>query len=212
MKGGIGAMTDARMKGFFDKMVASGVVKGGIDYKKAYSLQFVNKGVGRGVTQGNDAAEPCSLSSPFRPSPPILIRRGRSGCSSFPPAGITDCPAVVAEACAQVRAAVVVENKPAPTACSALTNCSRPSRRLHADGRQSRLAGHQFAIDAKASFDPMKDVVPIAGTAEYPTAMVVNNKMPVNSVKEFIAYAKEGRAAHLRLDRRGRWTISPASC
>ena len=46
MKGGIGAMTDARMKSFFDKMVASGVVKGGIDYKKAYSLQFVNKGVG----------------------------------------------------------------------------------------------------------------------------------------------------------------------
>ena len=46
LKGGIGAMTDARMKGFFDKMVASGVVKGGIDYKKAYSLQFVNKGVG----------------------------------------------------------------------------------------------------------------------------------------------------------------------
>jgi NitT/TauT family transport system substrate-binding protein len=46
LKGGIGAMTDARMKGFFDKMVASGVVKGGIDYKKAYSLQFVNRGVG----------------------------------------------------------------------------------------------------------------------------------------------------------------------
>ncbi len=46
LKGGIGAMTDARMKGFFDQMVASGVVKGGIDYKKAYSLQFVNKGVG----------------------------------------------------------------------------------------------------------------------------------------------------------------------
>ena len=46
LKGGIGAMTDARMKGFFDKMAASGVVKGAIDYKKAYSLQFVNKGVG----------------------------------------------------------------------------------------------------------------------------------------------------------------------
>jgi NitT/TauT family transport system substrate-binding protein len=46
MKGGIGAMTDARMKSFFDKMVASGVIKAGIDYKKAYSLQFVNKGVG----------------------------------------------------------------------------------------------------------------------------------------------------------------------
>ena len=46
IKGGIGAMTDARMKNFFDKMVASGVVKATIDYKKAYSLQFVNKGVG----------------------------------------------------------------------------------------------------------------------------------------------------------------------
>jgi NitT/TauT family transport system substrate-binding protein len=46
IKGGIGAMTDARMKSFFDKMVESGVVKGSIDYKKAYTLQFVNKGVG----------------------------------------------------------------------------------------------------------------------------------------------------------------------
>jgi NitT/TauT family transport system substrate-binding protein len=46
VKGGVGAMTDARMKAFFDKMVASGVIKGGIDFKKAYSLQFVNKGVG----------------------------------------------------------------------------------------------------------------------------------------------------------------------
>jgi NitT/TauT family transport system substrate-binding protein len=45
-RNGVGAMTDARMKGFFDKMVAIGVVKGGIDYKKAYTLQFVNKGVG----------------------------------------------------------------------------------------------------------------------------------------------------------------------
>jgi NitT/TauT family transport system substrate-binding protein len=43
---GIGAMTDARMKSFFDKMVRVGVVKPGIDYRKAYTLQFVNKGVG----------------------------------------------------------------------------------------------------------------------------------------------------------------------
>ena len=43
---GIGAMSDARMKSFFDKMVRAGVVKAGIDYKRAYTLQFVNKGVG----------------------------------------------------------------------------------------------------------------------------------------------------------------------
>jgi NitT/TauT family transport system substrate-binding protein len=46
LKLGIGAMTDERMKGFFDQMVAAGVAKRTIDYKKSYTLQFVNKGVG----------------------------------------------------------------------------------------------------------------------------------------------------------------------
>ncbi len=43
---GIGAMTDARMKSFFDEMVRSGVTKPGVDYRKAYTLQFVDKKVG----------------------------------------------------------------------------------------------------------------------------------------------------------------------
>ncbi|WP_441969805.1 ABC transporter substrate-binding protein [Microvirga sp. 2MCAF38] len=43
---GIGAMTDARMKDFFDKMVKAGLFKSDLDYKRAYTLQFVNKGVG----------------------------------------------------------------------------------------------------------------------------------------------------------------------
>jgi len=43
---GIGAMTDAHWKSFFDKMVRAGVVKPNIDYKRAYTLQFVNKRVG----------------------------------------------------------------------------------------------------------------------------------------------------------------------
>jgi NitT/TauT family transport system substrate-binding protein len=46
LKLGIGAMTDARMKSFFDKMVRVGVVKAGLDVKRTYTLQFVNKGVG----------------------------------------------------------------------------------------------------------------------------------------------------------------------
>ena len=46
VKGGIGALTDARMKSFFDKMVRVGVTKADIDYRRAYSTQFVNKGVG----------------------------------------------------------------------------------------------------------------------------------------------------------------------
>jgi NitT/TauT family transport system substrate-binding protein len=46
LKMGIGAMTDERIKDFFDKMVKAGVVNASIDYKKAYTLKFVDKGVG----------------------------------------------------------------------------------------------------------------------------------------------------------------------
>ena len=39
-------MTDARVKDFFDKMVKVGIVKPDTDYKKAFTTQFINKGVG----------------------------------------------------------------------------------------------------------------------------------------------------------------------
>jgi NitT/TauT family transport system substrate-binding protein len=48
---GIGAMTDARMKDFFDKMVKAGLFKADLDYRKAYTLRFVNKGVGLNLKQ-----------------------------------------------------------------------------------------------------------------------------------------------------------------
>ncbi|NJO79590.1 MAG: ABC transporter substrate-binding protein [Cyanobacteria bacterium RM1_2_2] len=41
---GIGAMTDERWKSFFETMVAEGIFDSSIDYTKAYTLQFVNKG------------------------------------------------------------------------------------------------------------------------------------------------------------------------
>jgi NitT/TauT family transport system substrate-binding protein len=43
---GIGAMTDARVTSFFDKMVRAGVVRGDIDFRKTYTLRFINKAVG----------------------------------------------------------------------------------------------------------------------------------------------------------------------
>ncbi len=42
----IGAMTDARVQSFFDKMARAGVVDRAIDFRKAYTPQFVDKGVG----------------------------------------------------------------------------------------------------------------------------------------------------------------------
>ena len=43
---GIGCMNDARQKSFYDKMVAAGVIKAGIDYTKTYTTEFVCKGLG----------------------------------------------------------------------------------------------------------------------------------------------------------------------
>jgi NitT/TauT family transport system substrate-binding protein len=46
LRDGIGAMTDTRMASFFDKMVRAHVVRSDVDYRKAYTLRFINKGVG----------------------------------------------------------------------------------------------------------------------------------------------------------------------
>ena len=43
---GVGAMTDAHMKDFFDKMVRAGVAKANLDYRNSYTTQFVDKKIG----------------------------------------------------------------------------------------------------------------------------------------------------------------------
>lgn len=44
---GIGAMTDVRWQSFYKSMADVGVFPAGVDVKKAYSLEFINKGVGK---------------------------------------------------------------------------------------------------------------------------------------------------------------------
>ncbi|MGT2440620.1 ABC transporter substrate-binding protein [Bradyrhizobium betae] len=46
VRNGIGAMSDDRYTAFFNKMVKAGVVKPDLDFRKSYTLRFVNKGVG----------------------------------------------------------------------------------------------------------------------------------------------------------------------
>jgi len=53
LKDGIGAMTDARVASFFDKMVRAGVVRRDIDYRQAYTLRFANRGIGLGLRPKN---------------------------------------------------------------------------------------------------------------------------------------------------------------
>ena len=43
---GLGAMTQARWKGFFDTMVGAGLYQADLDWQKAFTLQFVDRGYG----------------------------------------------------------------------------------------------------------------------------------------------------------------------
>jgi len=112
----------------------------------------------------------------------------------FPPAGIADLSGrLVAEAIrGKFNQSVIVENKPGATGLVGLRELlkSDPDGYTLMVGNIGSLVIN-YAIDANAPFDPLRDVVPIAGTAEFATAMVVNKQAPVNSVKEFISYAKE---------------------
>ncbi len=111
----------------------------------------------------------------------------------FPPAGITDLSSrLVAEGLrARFNQLVIVENKPGANGLIGL----REMLKAEPDG-YTLVAGTVgnvvigYAMEVNPPFDALRDVLPIAGTAEYATAMVVNNKMPVNSVKELIDYAK----------------------
>src|SRR5437763_670644 len=53
LQDGIGAMTDAHVASFFDKMVRAGVVKREVDFRKAFTLRFVNKAVGLNLRPKN---------------------------------------------------------------------------------------------------------------------------------------------------------------
>ena len=110
-----------------------------------------------------------------------------------PPAGITDLSARLVAEGLRVRfnQPVIVENKPGGNGVIAV----RELLKAEPDG-YTLLVGAMgmvvlgYAMEVNPPFDALRDLSPIAGTAEYATAMVVNNNMPVNSVREFIDYAK----------------------
>lgn len=47
LQGGVGAMTDARWQSFYQSMVDVDVLPKGLDVARAYTLDFVNKGIGK---------------------------------------------------------------------------------------------------------------------------------------------------------------------
>jgi tripartite-type tricarboxylate transporter receptor subunit TctC len=115
----------------------------------------------------------------------------------FPPGGTTDIVArsLGVELQRMWQHAVVIENRP-----GAGGNIGADAVAKSAPDGYTLLMGTvgTHAINAalfaqsgaKMPFDPAKDFVPITLAAGVPNVMVINSKLPVNTVAEFIEYAK----------------------
>ena len=111
----------------------------------------------------------------------------------FPPGGTTDIVArsLGAELQKMWQQPVVIENKP-----GAGGNIGADAVAKSAGDGYTLLMGtvgtHAInqALYAKLPYDPVKDFVPVTLCAAVPNVMVINPKLPVNSVAEFIQYAK----------------------
>src|SRR6201996_576331 len=112
----------------------------------------------------------------------------------FPPGQATDTVArLLADKLAPALGeTVIVENRPGQGGSIALASLSQSP----ADGRTMVLAPlaslvvnpHMYRT---VGYDTFKDLAPVAQVADLPMLLVVNPSLPVKSVPELIAYAKE---------------------
>lgn len=126
-------------------------------------------------------------SQPAYPARPISL------VVPYPPGGTTDfLGRLVADRFqAAMGATVIVENKPG---AGTLLGASQVAR-AQPDGHTLLMAtSTTLAINRtlyrRLPYDPVADFTPIALVAAVPFALIVNPSLPVNSLDEFIAYAK----------------------
>lgn len=111
---------------------------------------------------------------------------------AYPPGGTGDLVGrVIAEGLRErLGVSVVVENQSGAAGAIAATAVARAKP----DGYTILLGGNAlFAIlphMTKVNYDPVKDFTPIANVGESLRVLAVNNNVPVNTLAEFIAYAK----------------------
>jgi tripartite-type tricarboxylate transporter receptor subunit TctC len=111
----------------------------------------------------------------------------------FPAGGATDILArIVAEPLAlALKQAVVVDNKPGADGIIAVDNVARSAP----DGYTLTVAsGTAMAINPlvhkKLPYDPQKDFAPVTLLGSQPLLLVVNPKVPVSSLSEFVAWSR----------------------
>ena len=90
----------------------------------------------------------------------------------------------------ELNATVVVENRPGAGGTTGVTGVARSEP----DGYTLLIATSAYivnkALNDKLSYDPIADFTPICEIANAPNVFVVNANLGVNSLKDFVAYAK----------------------
>src|SRR5262245_51485818 len=133
-------------------------------------------------------ALPCAAFSQAYPNRPVRLVVG------FPPGGGTDVVArIIAPGLSEnLGQPVVVENRPGATGTVAASMVAKSP----ADG-YTIMMGH-VSVNAIApslfpnlQYDVLKDFAPVTLAASVPHFVVVHPSLPVHSIRELIAYAKE---------------------
>jgi tripartite-type tricarboxylate transporter receptor subunit TctC len=119
------------------------------------------------------------------------------------PGGITDIVARVAGEYITARSGqpVVVENRTGAGGNLGVEAVAKapPDGYVLSVSATSQIAINPFT--SRMSFDPLKELIPVAPIAEAPQFLVVNSKVPARTLQEFIAYAKQnpGRLNYVSL-------------
>ena len=148
------------------------------------------RGLVRLIVGGAVAAATCTGSSACAqdyPARPIRMIVG------VPPGGTTDIfgRMVAAKLGERLGRQIVVDNRPGASGIIAIDLVAKSQP----DGYTLLIAGSSItavgSLYSKVPFDVARDLVPVAFIATTPFVLVVHPGMPVKSVSEFIAYAKE---------------------
>src|SRR3954463_14973767 len=137
------------------------------------------------------------------PSRPIRVLVG------FPAGGPTDVLArIIGEKLgAQVGQPIVVENRPGAAGNIAVEAVAKAAPDGYTILYSSNAIAISPALYAKLGFDPLKDLSPVTETGTGSLVFLVHPSVPVDSVKAFVAYAKE-RPGKLNYASSGSGTIT----